>query len=594
MENVKTLLKKYSKPVLPPASTVYGREREIELILGQFLSPEMSNVILLGEPGTGKTTLVSELSVRDLDRVYLSISIPQMIGDCDQEISSQLAVKIDDFFNELLEHQEKEKKEFVVFIDEFHQLPQHSPAAVESLKPLLARSGELGLRFLAATTYDEFHRFVEPNQALTERLITVRLSEPGKEAVLQILRDTVSKFNIDLGYAGTGFLETVYEYAQKFIPASSEPRKSKRLLNTMIGQYRLRHVPFDIDLLNDALRKTEGAIPNFQADSDRFREMMTRRVFDQNYAINAIVDRLEICSDGVQDPTKPMGSFLFTGTTGTGKTETAKQMAKLLFGSEDRMIRFDMTEYREEKDKDRFRKEIASRIWENPHSVILLDEVEKSCAAVTYLLLQILDDGRLIDEHERVVSFLNSYIIMTTNAGADIYQNLFEYADRSEAQSSILDQNYLMTEIRKTLSNTRDNKFPPELLGRIDIIAPFLPLSTETMQKICMKKLFAFSADYQKKFGVRITYDKRVVAYIVRDLLDVSDTASGGARRINALIDQVIKSPVVKYRRKYPLDHSVIVRVEGRTRFENPDVAQTKAYTVVEHNDQKSAAISRK
>ena len=174
--------------------------------------------------------------------------------------------------------------------------------------------------------------------------------------------------------------------------------------------------------------------------------------------------------------------------------ETVKQLAKILFDNKNHLIRMDMTEYANPDSLERFRRELTARVWAQPYSIVLLDEIEKACSPVTRILLQVLDDGRLSDENNREVSFTNCYIVMTTNAGSEIYKNIAQYnVDDTGSGEQMARYNKLIR--NSIMSTTGDNKFPPELLGRIDCIVPFQPLSEKTMKSIVKMKLIALKSE---------------------------------------------------------------------------------------------------
>ena len=169
------------------------------------------------------------------------------------------------------------------------------------------------------------------------------------------------------------------------------------------------------------------------------------------------------------------------GSTGVGKTEATKQLAKILYDDDRNLIRFDMTEFALDHSLDRFRRELTNRVSAIPYCLILLDEIEKACPPVTRVLLQVLDDGRLLDENEREVTFKNAYIIVTTNSGAEVFQTISNYGQSDKADSKTLDKYDKL--LRESILAQSGSKFPPELLGRIDCIVPFQPLSRRTMMR---------------------------------------------------------------------------------------------------------------
>lgn len=570
-------LDQYTSPVKRPERSIIGREKEMRQLMAAMARPELCNVIILAEAGTGKSALVQGTMMKDTDRLYLEVDLSKMIADLTDV--NQMADKLKQLFYETQKFRTEQSQEIVLFMDEFHQVVQLSAAAVEALKPLLADSGTRGIRVIAATTYVEFRKWISPNQPLVERLQRIDLKQPDKAMVVQILRDMARRYNVDNQFYNNHIFEMIYEYTNRYVPANSQPRKSILVLDAMIGWYRYDKRKMNMRLLADVIYEMEGINVAFRVDATTIKKELDAHVFAQDFATRVIEERLQICVADLNDKTKPMSSFLFAGATGVGKTEVTKQLARILFADERRLIRFDMSEFANSDSLDHFRKELTNRVWERPYSIILLDEIEKACAPVTRVLLQVLDDGRLTDENNREISFVNSYIVMTTNAGSEIYKNIAQYAvDDMGSGRELQKYNKL---IRDSISSTSgDNRFPPELLGRIDVIVPFQPLSEATQMRIVQSKLKQMAVDVRMKHSVDVSIKKRVVDYIVKDNLD-TDTTSGGARAAISKLESEVTTAVARYLNNHPDDTAVVVDVKGQMAWEHKDKLVSDAYIVV-------------
>lgn len=263
----------------------------------------------------------------------------------------------------------------------------------------------------------------------------------------------------------------------------------------------------------------------------------------------------------------------------THNTEMTKQLASILFNDERNLLRFDMTEYANEDSLERFRRELTAKVWFKPYSIILLDEIEKACAPVVRILLQVLDDGRLIDENNREVSFCNAYIILTTNAGSEIFKNISQYGASDTGDGTGLeDYNKL---IRRSISQTTgDNRFPPELLGRIDTIVPFQPLSRATMEKIVLSKISKLVKQVMDKHGIRLHVHNSVIDFLIEDNLD-TDSNSGGARIVVSKLEETVTTEVSRYINAHPKVEQVIVEVEGEMAKDNKYKRKSEAYIKV-------------
>lgn len=567
----------YTTPVKKAERPIVGREKEMDSVLAAMMRAELCNVMLLAEAGTGKTALVQGTMIHDAGRLYLEVNLSKMIADLTDP--NQMADKLKMLFSETQAFRESQNIEIVLFMDEFHQVVQLSAAAVEALKPLLADSGTRGVRVIAATTYIEFRKFIQPNQPLVERFQRINLSQPDKATTVQILKSMAKRYGVGNQIHGDHLFEMIYEYTNRYIPANSQPRKSIIILDSMVGWYKYKKRKMDLKLLADVIYEAEGVNVAFRVDATKIKKELDAYVFAQEYATQMLENRLQVCVADLNDKSKPMSSFLFTGSTGVGKTEMTKQLARVLFQDEHRLIRFDMTEYANPDSLDSFRRELTNRVWERPYSIVLLDEIEKACAPVTRILLQVLDDGRLMDENNREVVFTNAYIILTTNAGSEVYESIAQYA--SDDSGSGLQMKKYEKNIRDSIGGTTgDNRFPPELLGRIDCIIPFQPLSEATQMNIVRAKLDKLAKEVKTKHNIDLAIHTRVIDYLVKDNLD-TDASAGGARAAINKMNSEVTAKVARFINANPDITEIIVTIEGDMAFENKNQLESRAYVTV-------------
>ena len=571
-------LKAYSKLVKVPSRDIVGRDKEIRAIRAAFNRPELCNVCLLAPAGSGKTALVQGTMMADLERIYLEVDLAKMIADCQTDVN-EMASKIKSLFDETADFVASEGYQIVLFIDEFHQIVQLSAAAVEALKPLLADSGRRGIRVIVATTLEEFNEFISSNQPLVERLLRINVPEPDERMTVSILKGMAKTYGVDNQFYDDHVFHMIYEYTNRYIPASSQPRKSIKVLDAMIGWHLTEHRPMDDKLLADVIQESEDVNIAFRVDASSIKKRLDEKVLAQNFASEQIARRLQLCVADLNNPDKPMSTMLFTGSTGCGKTEMTKQLADILFGDQRRLLRFDMTEYANNDSLERFRDLLTTRIWEHPYSIVLLDEIEKACAPVTRLLLQVLDDGRLTNRNNREVSFTNCYIIITTNAGSEIYKTISQYGSSDEGSAKMAKQYDKL--IRRSLTQTsEDNKFPPELIGRIDVLVPFQPLSRNTMKAIVEMKLKQLKKTVMDRHGVDVRIDKRVIDYLVEDNLS-TDSDSGGARVVVSKLESEVTTEVARFLNENEFVRRIAVKVEGQMAIENKNKLESAAYIKV-------------
>ena len=572
MAEYATFLKKMERPLV-------GRKKEISQLLACMSRPELCNAILLGDAGSGKTALVQGAMEVDKDRAYLEVDLPRMLSNLAN--ANELAARLKSLFQEVEKFSHSENKEIVLFMDEFHQIVQLSPAAVEVLKPMLADSGTRGIRVIAATTNIEFQEFVSSNQPLVERLQRINITEPDKETVVAILRGMAKKYGVINQFPDDSMFELIYDYTNRYVPANAQPRKSILMLDSMIGWHRLTGRPMNLKMLSDVIFDTEGVNVSFRVDATTIKQRLDAVVLSQTAATRAIEERLQICAADLNNKDRPMSSFLFAGSTGVGKTETCKQLANILFGDARSFIRMDMTEYAQEDSMNRFRTELTTAVWARPYCVILLDEVEKACGSIIRLLLQVLDDGRLMDRNNREVTFKNAYIVMTTNAGSEVFKTIAQYSVDDTGSGAVLKEYNKL--IREAIKSRGGNRFPPELLGRVDCLVPFQPLSEQTQMDICNKRLQSLKENVRKIHGLNLELDDKLTKFIVQDGL-TTDSDSGGARSIVSLIETEITSKVAAYINAHKDTGSgatLVVQVLGQLASEDKNRLDSSARIVV-------------
>lgn len=530
---------------------------------------------------THNTVLVQSCMEDDPARIYLEVDMAKMISDLSNP--EEMAARLKALFDEAEAFSKAEGREVVLFIDEFHQVVQLSAAAVEALKPLLAASGSRGIKVIAATTYDEFDAHIASNLPLVERLARINIPQTNRRVTIEILKAMAQKYGVDQGMISESLYEQIFDYTNRYVPASVQPRKSIRVLDAMVGRHRYLGEPMDKKLLATVLKVEFGVEVEINVDATAIKAELDKRVFSQDFATTSIARRLQLCVAGLNDPSKPMASLLLTGSSGVGKTEITKQLAKILFGDDQRhLVRFDMSEWGRDDSVDLFREELARHVWATSHCVLLFDEIEKASPLVVRLLLQVLDDGRLSDKDGRQVSFLNTYIVLTTNAGSEIYRTIGEYnADDHGSEETMRDYEKI---IETSIKSEDGGKFPPELLGRIDAIVPFQPLSRATLSKIMTNKLAEMVTDVRRKHGIHVTVDGRVLEFLVEDEAR-SDSDSGGARDMVRRMQRFVTTEIAAFINEHPHERNIAVSIEGTLRSEDVSILKSDARVVVRPYD---------
>ena len=556
---------------------VIETDREVEMTCIMVDSETHLYQVGRGHVVTHNTVLVQSCMQDDPERIYLEVDMAKMIADLSNP--EEMAARLKALFDEAESFSQSKDREVVLFIDEFHQVVQLSTAAVEALKPLLANLGSSGVKVIAATTYDEFNAHIASNLPLVERFARINIPQTNREVTIEIIKGMAEKYDVADEIFDDSLYEQIFDYTDRYVPASVQPRKSIRVLDAMIGRHRSQGERMDKALLATVLRDDLGIEVEIDVNAAEIKAELDKRVFSQDFATTSIARRLQLCVAGLNDQSKPMSSLLFTGATGTGKTEVTKQLSKILFGDDQRhLIRFDMSEWGRDDSVDLFREELSRQVWATSHCVLLFDEIEKASALVVRLLLQVLDDGRLSDKDGRQVSFLNTYIVLTTNAGSEIYRTIGEYnADDHGSEASMREYEKV---IEESIKSTDGGKFPPELLGRIDAIVPFQPLSRPTLRKIMMKKLSALKADVKRKHGIDLTIDKRVVDFLVEDE-SRSDSDAGGARDMVRRMQRYLSTEVAAFINEHPEERVIAAKIDGALRSEDVTILKSDARVVV-------------
>jgi ATP-dependent Clp protease ATP-binding subunit ClpA len=583
-----SILDKYTVEIVKPNRPVLGREDLVAAIGASLERPEVSNVVLLGAAGAGKTMLVSEVARLDPGRDYVEIDLSRLASDFG---ATAAAGAVKQLFEEAIEAA-KTGRQLVLFLDEAHVLVQLSAAAVEAVKPALAASGRLGLRVIMATTYEEFDQHMRPNQALVERLQRISVPAPDKDTTVDILLSTAAKWGEKLG---KDLALKIVETTDTFVPASSQPRKSLMVLDAMIGRVRLARrlggensdQRLDYEGLVEVMKVTSGVHIAHQVDPASIKTALDSVVLSQDFATQVVADRLALVATGLNDPTRPLSTLLLTGATGVGKTELLKQVARVLYGPgaaegpTSRLLRFDMSEYSENSMVEVFRADLSSRAWAVGHGLIMLDEIEKAAPSCTRLLLAVLDDARITDSHGRQVSMANFHIALTTNVAAEIYQVIGTYDPDDTGSASVMAGR--LAEIRRALSQTAANeRFPPELLGRLDVIVPFTPLSRDTIRRIVSAKLKKLMDQVRSVYGVWLTASDDVVSYLVEDR-GSTDSNAGGARAAVAMLTSEVTTALARWLiARDPSTMAARIAIEGQMASKDKSLLVGDAHVVIQ------------
>ena len=529
-----------------------GRREEVERVIQILSRRRKNNPLLVGESGVGKTAIAEGLAKMIVDQ-----KVPEVIADStvySLDLGALLAgTKYRGDFEKRLKSllgELTKSNNQILFIDEIHTIIGAGAAsggvmdASNLLKPLLA-SGQI--RCMGSTTYQEYRGIFDKDRALSRRFQKIDVVEPSVEDTYQILKGLKSRFeeHHHLKYSDKA-LRVAAELAERYINDRFMPDKAIDVIDE-VGAYQQlqpatkRKKQISVSDVEKMVAKIARIPPNSVSTSDKaalkdLESNLKMVIFGQDEAISSLSSAIKLSRAGLKEGEKPIGSFLFSGPTGVGKTEVCRQLAKIL-GIE--LIRFDMSEYMERHTVSRLIGAppgyvgydqgglLTEEVTKHPHCVLLLDEVEKAHPEVFNLLLQVMDHGTLTDNNGRAADFRNVIIVMTTNAGAyEMGRSSIGFTEQDHSTDGM--------EVLKKM-------FTPEFRNRLDSIIQFDPLSPEVITTVVDK----FLVEVQVQLD-----DKKVV-------LDISDEArtwlaengydqAMGARPMQRLIQSKIKKELAE------------------------------------------------
>ena len=529
---------------------VIGRIEELENISLALGRRSKNNVILVGDPGVGKTAIAEGLAYN-----IVKGAVPEFLKDYtvyNLDISAMLAGSkyrgdFEERFKQVVKALQKKGKS-VLFIDEAHMISGAGSAGnsandlANMMKPALSKGN---IKVVASTTWEEYRKHFEKDRALMRRFQRITVDEPTQEVALQILKG-IKKYYEQFHSVKIKdeALQAAVKLSVKYQADKKLPDKAIDLIDLACSRFNLKIA--DARIIGEQEVQYELAkmtnIPEEQvmeAESEslaKLQENILSEVYGQDVAVEEVVDKIMVAQAGLKAPNKPIGSFVFMGPTGCGKTETAKALSKHLGV---KLLRFDMSEYQE---KHSISKLIGSppgyvgfednagllitQIQENPNAVLLFDEVEKSHPDVSTVLLQMMDNGFITASNGKQADCRNLILILTTNAGA-------ADADKNAIGFGAQQKDYSDKELNKF--------FSPEFRNRLDGIVTFKKLGKDVTAKV-VEKFIDQVREQVKEKGIRIKIDKAAINW----LIDKGFDNKMGARPLQRIIDKEIKKDLAR------------------------------------------------
>lgn len=534
----------------PDAYRAIARDDEIRQVIYNLNRRSKNNPILIGEAGVGKTAIVEGLA-----RLIVLKKAGRQLNDKRIRVLQIAALGQTDTVSKMLgliQEFQATKGQNILFIDEVHTIMgvDSTNGAMDLgdvLKPAMARGD---IQLIGSTTLDEYDKFIERDPALQRRFQQVLVNEPTRATAIRILRGikgTYEKYH-HVRYsekAVVGCVDLSIRYiADRYLPdkaidpldqagaiAATHGKDKVGLKEIALVLQEMKGIPVTNVLRNDNVRLRN------------MRQKLGETVKGQPEAIKAVADAITIAKAGLQAPNKPLSSFLFLGTTGTGKTALSKALAKVMFDDEEAMVRFDMSEFSERSSLDHFQELLTDQIKRQPYCILLFDEIEKACTAVHDRLLQVLDDGELRDKRGRSTNFRNSIIIMTTNLGADLIADKESY-EHAIDEASLVDETPRQRirrrdAFRKQVQMELTNIFRPEFVNRIQHKIVFNMLTRDIIEQIARNDLKVINQRLAEH-GFKLEFQQDLIDY----LADVGTDVKNGARPLERVIERDVTAPL--------------------------------------------------
>ena len=536
-----------------------GREDEIRRVIQILGRRRKNNPMLVGDPGVGKSAIVEGIAIKiandDIPPVLagkrlISLDLGSIVAGT--KYRGDFEKRLKNIIREVADN-----PDVILFIDEFHTIVGAGGAsgsldAANMLKPALARGD---IQCIGATTTDEFRKIVEKDGALDRRFQKIVVEHTDIAHTISILSRIKENYQKHHNVIYTDeAIEACVRMSERYITDRCLPDKAIDAMDEAGSMVRLKNPNrtgrVSADDVASVISKMTGIPSGRVAESEggklmKMRNKLQNHIIGQDEAIDKVVRAIQRNRAGIKDPGKPIGTFIFFGPTGVGKTQLAKSLAEYLFDSEDNMVRLDMSEYMEKFNVSRLigappgyvgyeeGGQLSERVRQKPYCVVLLDEIEKAHPDVFNLLLQVMDEGRLTDNNGRTVSFRNTIVIMTSNVGS---RELEEYGNGVGFNTA---GKNIGTNRRNVLEKAVRKAFPPEFINRVDEQVFFSSLSKESIEKIIDIEIKGLC-----RRVLEAGFELIVTPSAKRFVADVGYDPKFGARPLKRAIQKYIEDPV--------------------------------------------------
>jgi len=517
-----------------------GKDSVIEQIISLLGASGEKNVMIIGEPGSGKTTVVRGLALEIIKGTPYNTLKYKRIISLDMglvaagtrtigEVSEKIA---------LLMKEIEDSRDIIVFIDEMHNFLMGDDSSLSGVFNILETYASSGkFQIIGATSSANYRKYIEPAASFARLFEVVEVAPATPEASLEILKDEAAYLERDYGIIiSYPALVAVVEFCKRLIQERVFPDKAVDVLKRTCTSLKSKKFITANDIAEQVSLITHVPVSSVTSDESSkllgLEDEMKKMVIGQDPAVVQISSAIKRARVGIRNEDKPIASFLFVGTTGVGKTQTAKALAKSYFGDAKAMIRLDMSEYQQQDSINRLLGApdgsssgyLTDQVRTRPFSLILLDEIEKAHPSILLAFLQVLDDGRLTDSQGRTVDFTNNVIIATSNVGT-----------RSIQQVAV--QGGVFEEMKTAAMQDVQDKFAPEFLNRFNGIIVFKPLSRGDVRKIADLILNRVRQMADAK-GIKITFAPELIEMLV----DKGFDPQNGARPLTRVIEDFVET----------------------------------------------------
>jgi ATP-dependent Clp protease ATP-binding subunit ClpC len=528
---------------------IVGHEKEIESAETILARSNLANVLIVGEPGAGRKSIVEALA----QKCYLAKSLPELNNKRVVELDliklasriqdfEKLEVVLDQIFSEAVA-----SGNVILVIDELHNFvgqKTQRPGSIDISSFLTKYLSAPNCQFVAITTYDGLHKNIEESRSFAEFFRKVEVSEIKDFETIRILQSYALnfeyKYKILISYPA---IREIVNLTSRYMPSLTFPKKAIDVLDESVVylQTLKEKVLLPHHIAEIISKKTEIPVGKIEVKEKEtllnLENLIHQRIVNQEEAVKGISVAMRRARAGISSKKRPMGTFLFLGPTGVGKTETSKALAQIYFGSEEKMIRLDMSEFQSISDIPRLVGAVSpvemqglltTPVRENPFSLLLLDEIEKAHPNILNLFLQVLDEGHITDGQGRKVVFTNTIIICTSNAGAEI---IF----KETSQGGKVEKDKLLSSLFEK------NAFKPEFVNRFDATVIFNPLTKENLLKIAEITLLGLKKSLKEK-----EIDFEITENLKQKIVELSYKPEYGAREMRRVVQDKVENTIAE------------------------------------------------